>query len=71
MSEAPPEPDASSFDGSTVRPKPAAAEYIETDATSKAKAATANAIATRPDTRLMPLGTFPGGHEPIRLEFGL
>src|SRR5438132_7178960 len=71
MSEAPRGPDASSFDGSTVRPKPAAAEYIETAATSKAKAATANPIATRPDTRLMLFCAFPRGRESVGLEFRL
>src|ERR1700693_5821552 len=71
MSDAPPEPDASSFDGSTLRPKPAAAEYIELATASKTKAATANAIATRPEIRLMLLGALPGGSEPVGLEFGL
>src|ERR1700694_1055398 len=70
MSDAPPEPDASSFDGSTLRPKPAAAEYIELATTSKTKAATANAIATRPEIRLMLFGALPGGGEPVGLELG-
>src|SRR6202162_4160941 len=71
MSDAPREPDASSFDGSTLRPNPAAAEYIELATTSKTKAATANAIATRREIRLMLFGALPGGSEPVGLEFGL
>src|ERR1700730_10647139 len=72
MSEAPVGPDASSVEGSTPRPEanPAAAEYIPPATSSRATAATANKIATRLETRLMLLRAFPGGGEPVGLEFG-
>src|ERR1700680_992229 len=71
ISEAPAGPEARSFGGSTVRPaeKPAAAEYIKLASSSNPKAAIANEIATRLESRLMLLGAFPGGGEPVRLEF--
>jgi hypothetical protein len=49
ISEAPLGPDASSVDGSTLRPEvePAAAEYIKLATSSSANAAMANAIAAR------------------------
>src|SRR5438309_6893171 len=72
MSDAPAAPDASSFDGSTVRRvlKPVAAEYIKPAVSSKVTVATAKAIATRPEVLVL-LSTFPGGGESLRLEFRL
>src|ERR1700682_4447118 len=73
MNEAPLGPDASSLDGSTLRPaaNPTAAEYIPLAASSNPTAATANQIATRVETGLMLFGAFPGADEPIWLEFRL
>src|SRR6202035_1855186 len=57
ISEAPVGPDPSSFNGSTLRPLagPAAAEYIKLATSSRATAATANAIAAR-----LEMGLFAG-----------
>src|ERR1700694_1378357 len=73
MSEAPVGPEASSVEGSTLRPEanPAAAEYIPPATSSRATAATANEIAMRLEIRLMLLRAFPGGGESVGLEFGL
>src|ERR1700674_1994554 len=72
MSVAPPWPDVSSVDGSTLRPleKPAAAEYITLATSSNVTATAAKAIATRLEILVL-LGTFPGGGESVGLEFGL
>src|ERR1700694_5899792 len=70
MSEAPVGPDASSFDGSTLRPLegPAAAEYIKLATSSNVTAATANTIAARLEMLGLLVRTFPGGGEPVGLE---
>src|ERR1700737_1766990 len=69
--EAPRAPDASSIDGSTVRPveKPVAAEYIKPDSSSNVIAAAANPIAARLDVLVL-MGAFPGADQPVWLEFG-
>src|ERR1700681_1270774 len=73
MSEAPVGPEASSVEGSTLRPEanPAAAEYTPPATSSRGPAATANEIATRLEIRLMLLRAFPGGREPVGFEFRL
>src|SRR5437868_10377065 len=70
ISHAPVGPDASSLDGSTLRPveKPAAAEYITVATSSSVMAAIANEIATRLETLVL-LRTFPGRRQPVRFEF--